>query len=176
MSDRDEDPVVAAPDVDEREQAELRRLEHGSTVDGEVDAGRCVVAVAPPVQAERGAVVSGAMQRGEQLSSKQFKKSETRDKQTPNVTKNQMKHDIVHKQSGTQKPNRTSRARTPTRAPRCATSSAPPCVESRPPRSRSSSSSASGLWPPRVHLAEHPPPSAVLLLHPPRALRCPPRR
>ena len=57
-------------DVDEREQAELRRLEHGSTVDGEVDAGRCVVAVAPPVQAERGAVVSGAVQRGEQLSYK----------------------------------------------------------------------------------------------------------
>jgi len=30
----------------------MLRLKHGSTVDGEVDTGRCVVAVAPPVQAE----------------------------------------------------------------------------------------------------------------------------
>ena len=55
-------------DVNELEEAELRRLEGGSQVGG--DAMHSHVLVAQPVQAEGGAVVSGAAQRAEQLSSK----------------------------------------------------------------------------------------------------------
>ena len=59
-------------DVREDEEAELRRLEHRSPGDGEVDAGGGALTVAPPVQAEPGTVVSGAVQRSEQVSQKLF--------------------------------------------------------------------------------------------------------
>ena len=59
-------------DVRKDEEAELRRLEHGSPGDGEVDAGGGALTVAPPVQAEPGTVVSGAVQRSEQVSQKLF--------------------------------------------------------------------------------------------------------
>ena len=64
-------------DVNEREEAELRRLEGGSQVGG--DAMHSHVLVAQPVQAEGGAVVSGAAQRAEQLSSKLFANGGFRD-------------------------------------------------------------------------------------------------
>ena len=56
----------------EDEEAELRRLEHRSPGDGEVDAGGGALTVAPPVRAEAGTAVSGAVQRGEQVSAKLF--------------------------------------------------------------------------------------------------------
>ena len=52
-------------DVNEREEAEMRRLEGGSQVGG--DAMHSHVLVAQPVQAEGGAVVSGAAQRTDKL-------------------------------------------------------------------------------------------------------------
>ena len=64
-------------DVNEREEAELRHLEGGSQVGG--DAMHSHVLVAQPVQAEGGAVVSGAAQRAEQLSSKLFANGGFRD-------------------------------------------------------------------------------------------------
>ena len=64
-------------DVNEREEAEMRRLEGGSQVGG--DAMHSHVLVAQPVQAEGGAVVSGAAQRAEQLSSKLFANGGFRD-------------------------------------------------------------------------------------------------
>ena len=64
-------------DVNEREEAEMRRLEGGSQVGG--DAMHSHGLVAQPVQAEGGAVVSGAAQRAEQLSSKLFANGGFRD-------------------------------------------------------------------------------------------------
>ena len=64
-------------DVNERDEAELRRLEGGSQVGGDVmlrgDAAE------PPVAPAGGAVVSGAVQRGEELSSKLFANGGFRD-------------------------------------------------------------------------------------------------
>ena len=64
--------------VNELEEAELRRLENGSAVGGD-DVRRGGAAVAPPVRDEGGAVVSGAVQRSEQLSSKLFENGGFRD-------------------------------------------------------------------------------------------------
>ena len=49
-------------DVNEREEAVLRRLEGGSQVGGDDAVDKAVVA-APPVRAQDGAVVSGAVRR-----------------------------------------------------------------------------------------------------------------
>ena len=65
-------------DVNERDEAELRRLENGSQVGGD-DVRRGGAAVAPPALAEGGAVVSGAVQRSEQISSKLFENGGFRD-------------------------------------------------------------------------------------------------
>ena len=54
-------------DVNEREQAELRRLEGASQV-----VRRGGAAAAPPVHAQGGAVVTGAVRRSEQVSQKLF--------------------------------------------------------------------------------------------------------
>ena len=64
-------------DVNVREEAELRRLENGSQVGGDVmlrgDAAE------PPVVPAGGAVVSGAVQRSEEISSKLFENGGFRD-------------------------------------------------------------------------------------------------
>ena len=65
-------------DVNEREEAVLRRLEGGSQVGGDDAVDKAVVA-APPVRAQDGAVVSGAVRRSEQMSSKLFKNGGCRD-------------------------------------------------------------------------------------------------
>ena len=65
-------------DVNEREEAELRRLEGGLQVGGD-DAVDEAVLAAPPVRAQDGAVVSGAARRSEQISSKLFKNGGCRD-------------------------------------------------------------------------------------------------
>ena len=66
-------------DVNEREEAVLRpRLEGGSQVGGDDAVDKAVVA-APPVRAQDGAVVSGAVRRSEQISSKLFKNGGCRD-------------------------------------------------------------------------------------------------
>ena len=56
----------------------LRRLEGGSQVGGDDAVDKAVVA-APPVRAQDGAVVSGAVRRSEQISSKLFKNGGCRD-------------------------------------------------------------------------------------------------
>jgi len=65
-------------DVNEREEAELRRLEGGLQVGGD-DAVDEAVLAAPPVRAQDGTVVSGAARRSEQISSKLFKNGGCRD-------------------------------------------------------------------------------------------------
>jgi len=47
--------------VREDEEAELRRLEHRSPGDGEVDAGGGALTVAPPVRAEAGTFLQGCV-------------------------------------------------------------------------------------------------------------------
>ena len=65
-------------DVNDGEEAELRRLEGGVQVDGDAD-GVEAAEQAPPVRAQAGTMVSGAVQRAEQLSSKLFANGGFRD-------------------------------------------------------------------------------------------------